>query len=349
MLGAIGGVWLAPSSLRSESDNARSIHSTHLMLPADDLQELIATAGHELVLVAPFVKVATLERLLDHAPAEVVLTCITRWQPEEVAAGVSDLEVFDVLDNRAGATLLLWPRLHAKYFRADGRCLIGSANITSRALGWVQPSNVELLIEAPAAHPRLLTFEKRARVEAQPATTHLRMLVAKAAGEINREREKPTAVSMVGDGSEPLPSDRNDITDLDIDVWLPSLRQPSDLHRAYSGHVEELSTMSSIAARRDLSALDPPGGLSAETFSKVVAAILLQMPMIARIDAYTASTRRFGAVRDLIVAKTGMEGQHAGIAWQTTMRWLLYFLPDRYQRTRPAHSELFTRVQDSGH
>lgn len=318
----------------------------YLNLPADNLQELIATAEHELVLVAPFVKAPALERLLSHAQTGVSVTCITRWRPEEVAAGVSDLEVFDVIASRARASLLLWPRLHAKYFRADARCLIGSANLTSRALGWAHPPNVELLIEAPATHPRLVAFEQRSKVEARLATHDVRVLVGKAAAEIAQERKWHTAISGGDDDSEVVQPERGVMADLDIG-WLPSLRQPSELYRAYSSQREQLSTMSRIAALRDLGVLNPPGGLSAETFSRVIAATLLQMPMIARIDAFAASSRRFGAVRDLIAAETGMENRDASMAWQTTMRWLLHFLPDRYLHTQPAHSELFMRVASS--
>ena len=320
--------------------------SPHLSLPADDLLELISAAEHELVLVAPFVKAFALERLLDHVRSGVAVTCITRWQPEEVASGVSDLEVFDIITSRAKAVLLLWPRLHAKYFRADTRCLIGSANVTSRALGWANPPNIELLVEAPATHPGLVAFEQRSEVEAHPATLDLRLLVGEAAAEITRERKWPTAASSIGEDSVVEP-ERDAMADLDIDLWLPSLRQPSDLHRAHSNQAEQLSTMSRIAALRDLRALNPPMGLSAETFARVVAVALLQMPMIARIDAFAASPQRFGAVRDLIADETGMENRDASMAWQTTMRWLLHFLPNRYLRTQPAHSELFVRVANS--
>ena len=67
-----------------------------LRLPGTDLTELVSGAEHEIVLAAPFIKASVLASVLTHARA-VPITCITRWQPEEVAAGVSDLEVFDVL------------------------------------------------------------------------------------------------------------------------------------------------------------------------------------------------------------------------------------------------------------
>ena len=313
-------------------------------LPGADLAELVSRAEREIVIAAPFIKAPVLASLLEHAGA-VPVTCITRWKPEEVAAGVSDLEVFDILAGRAGSALLLWPLLHAKYFRADARCLVGSANVTGRALGWATPANIELLIEAPATHPRLAAFEQRARAEARPATPDLRALVDEAAAAIRRERFWPVPPSdssederLADDGRRQTPSDGHR-------TWLPSLRQPTNLQTAYSGGLDQLTAVAREAAQRDLTALDPPAGLSPAAFSAAITVSLLQMPMIVRIDEFTAESQRFGAVRDLIAAETGLPNREAGAAWQTTMRWLLHFMPDRYRRTVPSYSEVFVRVR----
>jgi len=52
--------------------------------------------------------------------------------PEEIAAGVSDLDVWRVVCKRPHARLLLCPAIHAKYYRIDGLALVGSANLTRR-------------------------------------------------------------------------------------------------------------------------------------------------------------------------------------------------------------------------
>ena len=314
-----------------------------LHLPGADLTELVSGAEHEIVIAAPFIKASVLASVLKHAPA-VHVTCITRWKPEEVAAGVSDLEVFDVLAGRADSTLLLWPLLHAKYFRADGQCLVGSANVTGRALGWVSPANIELLIEAPATHPRLAAFEHRALAEAQRATADLRALVDEAAEAIRRERDWSAPVSASLEDDVDVATERREAPMQALCFWLPSLRQPAELYLAYSGRQDDLTAVAREAALRDLAALDPPAGLPSPAFTAVIAASLLQMPVIARIDEFTAAAQRFGAVRDLIAGETGLPGHEASVAWQTTMRWLLHFLPDRYRRTVPSHSEVFVRV-----
>lgn len=315
-------------------------------LAGSDLRDLCAGARHELVLTAPFIKVRALEEVLEHARLDVSVTCITRWRPDEVASGVSDLEVFDTLTKRKGATLLLLPRLHAKYFRADERCLVGSANITARALGWISPPNIELLIEAPATHSRLAEFEHRAMSEGQLATAQLRSLMEAAAERIRHTSSAPSLVLASTEGAWHSESHAKagPTEIIESSQWFPRLRQPSDLFLAYCGRTDELTASARESALHDLAALDPPRGLTPDAFGMVVGVALLQMPLVARIDAFVAEPRRFGAVRNLIAVETGLRGHEASAAWQATMRWLLYFLPSRYTRMVPSHSEVFARV-----
>ncbi|MBF0304978.1 MAG: hypothetical protein HQL41_04940 [Alphaproteobacteria bacterium] len=80
----------------------------------DRVLDLCAGATGKFLLVAPFIKDHALARIVQALPTTVELTCVTRWAAEEVAAGVSDLEVFDRLAARPKSRLLLLPTLHAK-------------------------------------------------------------------------------------------------------------------------------------------------------------------------------------------------------------------------------------------
>ena len=316
--------------------------------PGQALQALVDGADRDLVLVAPFMKVRVLDQLLGDVSDEVMVRCVTRWRPDEIAAGVSDLGVFDVLSSRHRASLHLLPHLHAKYFRADGRCLVGSANLTAKALGWVSPCNVEILVEVAPTDPRLQEFERFALSEARIATAELRSLMEAATEEVRmcqRESEVPISAIWRREAEDRVREAASIVT---MATWLPTMRQPRDLHLAYAGRGDELSEASREAALRDLAVLDPPVGLPHEAFARVIAATLLQMPMLAEIDAYVARPRRFGAVRDLLASKTGQGRSQASDAWQTTMRWLLEFVPDRYHRSVPSHTEVFGRVLDIG-
>lgn len=129
------------------------------MILGTELSKLCAEADKELLLVAPFIKASVIERLLDKISPAVSLKCITRWFPEEIVAGVSDLEVWNLIQNLPNSSLWLRPDLHAKYYRADNRCLIGSANLTGKALGWSNCPNLELLVNLSADEPAIKTFE----------------------------------------------------------------------------------------------------------------------------------------------------------------------------------------------
>ena len=313
--------------------------------PGQTLQALADGADRDLVLVAPFMKARVLDRLLKNVSDEVTVRCVTRWKPDEIAAGVSDLDVFDVLSSRPRASLRLLPHLHAKYFRADERCLIGSANLTASALGWISPCNVEILVEVAPTDPRLQEFEHFALSKALIATAELRSLMEAATEEVlmcQRELDVPVSATWRREAEDRAHETTADIT---MATWLPAMRQPRGLYLAYAGRWDELSEASRETALRDLAVLDPPVGLPQEVFARVIAATLLQMPRLAEIDAYVARPRRFGAVRDYLASKTGQDRSQATDAWQTTMRWLLHFLPDRYRHTQPAHSELFARVK----
>lgn len=342
-LGARRSPLLFGVTIHAQHDSATVNNHT----PGQALQALVDSAERDLVLVAPFMKARVLDQLLKDVSDEVGVRCVTRWKPGEIAAGVSDLGVFDVLSSRPGASLRLLPHLHAKYFRADERCLIGSANLTASALGWSSPCNVEILVEVAPTEPRLQEFEHFAFSEALVATAEFRSLMEIAAEEVvmcQRESELPISATWRDEAENRSHEAASSLT---MTTWLPTLRQPRDLYLAYAGRGDELSEASREAALRDLVVLDPPVGLPREAFTQVIAATLLQMPMLAEIDAYVVRPRRFGAIRDLLASKTGQGLSQASDAWQTTMRWLLEFVPDRYRRTVPSHSEVFGRVLDT--
>ena len=97
--------------------------------------DLCRSAGRELTVVAPFIKESVVVQILENVEKNVTIRCVARWRPEEIKTGVSDLGVWRVLSQRHDGRLLLHQRIHAKYYRADHAYLIGSANLTNRALG----------------------------------------------------------------------------------------------------------------------------------------------------------------------------------------------------------------------
>ena len=85
----------------------------------------------------------------------------------EVAAGVSDPEILDVLEEHGDFDLSLVDRLHAKLYIAGDRCLVGSANTTLAGLGEAgDGGNIEALVETTIDDPGIAaTLDEIARAE----------------------------------------------------------------------------------------------------------------------------------------------------------------------------------------
>lgn len=294
--------------------------------PGEALLEACRSVRSSAVLCAPFIKEGVLRDLLREIGGGVHLDVFTRWRPEEVAAGVSDPRAREVVEEMNGK-MWICDSLHAKYFRLDGRILIGSANITRAGLGWSRSPNLEILSEVAVDEMSAASFESRLRNTSFLATEGVQEEVERLAALLPQpghvRGELPRAES--------------------AGPWLPSLRDPSDLYFAYRRGTGGMTEISSEAATLDLEVLDLPPGLDSHQFRELVGSRLLQYPVTRSIDVFLAEPRRFGAVRDLICELTGYERSEAGRMWQTVMRWFLEFLPDRYNRSVPNVSEVLVR------
>lgn len=299
------------------------------------LAALCARAQSELVLAAPFVKAATLKRLLHDVPPAVNVRCITRWRPEEIVAGVSDLEVWPLLCARPNATLWLCPHLHAKYYRADGECLIGSANLTATALGWAAQPNLELLVTLPAAHLALSEFEALLLGSCSQADQSVYDPMRQAV-EVLRESHAP--LSMVASeeaGNAPAIAPH---------AWLPATRNPGDLYALYSGQNALLTLEGRRTAPDDLAFFGVPKGLGKEAFKVYMGALLLQQTVVRALDAYVQTPRHFGQIAALLVSLPCSQTPDFDGArtLETLLRWMPYFLPDRYELSG-SNNEVFAR------
>jgi len=292
------------------------------------LENLCRESKNEILLVAPFIKVSALRRLFEQLSSNILVKCVTRWHLEDILAGVSDIEIWSLFAERQGSSLWLRSDLHAKYYRTSDRCLVGSSNLTNAALGWSNHPNLELLIPSPAIPSfELDLFSESVLVDQDLYEQTLRavQLLKDSYPKVNI----PLEVLYVPDSS-----------------WLPKLRNPEDLYIAYCGNETKLSTVSSEAALTDLRSLRIPKGLDRHIFEVCVGTILLQKPLIRKIDEFLENPQRFGAVTEFMrsLPCSKAEDFDADRSWQTLMRWLRYFLSDRYALSIPNHSEVFYRL-----
>ena len=77
----------------------------------DQLLKLVSSAKERVVLAAPFIKVEVLQQVLHAIPISggQHIDCVTRWRPEDIVDGVCDLEIFELIADRANARLWRHP------------------------------------------------------------------------------------------------------------------------------------------------------------------------------------------------------------------------------------------------
>lgn len=289
--------------------------------PGASLLGLAAASQREFVMCAPFAKATVVAEVVSAVPAGVRIVLFTRWRPDEVAAGVSDTEVLAVVRERRGV-VYLHDRLHAKYYRNEGSALIGSANLTATALGWTHRPNLELLVASSDNDIDLM--ERELTANGIVATDEI-------AQEVDAIAELlPAGIKII----------ETSIQSTDSAYWIPQLRMPSDLFAAYECGTNSLASRSADAAAADLSALDLPPGLSQGQFDALVGHRLRSQPLMAQIDDFLGTPRRFGEMRELLSRVTGCDRDHAEQSWQTMLRWMLQFLPQRYSLNTFRHSEV---------
>src|SRR5579863_8377363 len=187
---------------------------------AAELEALCSSAHNELLLTAPFIKCSALARLISVTRPSVYVQVVTRWLPQDIKSGVSDIEIWDIVKGRPKTRLQLRQDLHAKYYRADDRCLVGSANLTLTAFGLSSAPNLELLIKAAQNSAGLSGFEEQLLAGAVDVDEDLvnltRIAVSRLPGLSETENAEPLGPA------EPIP----------LATWVPALRQPEDLFLA---------------------------------------------------------------------------------------------------------------------
>lgn len=282
----------------------------------DRLVELLSAATQSVLICAPFIKASVLTRLLQTIPSSVSVRVVTRWLPAEIAIGVSDLEVFDVVVARAGSRLDLLDRLHAKIYVADNVALVGSANLTGAALGWSNKPNLELLTTLLVTDEAIRQFLDQL-AEARPATIEERERIRNLAAELdvpelNLGSDAETTVSAV--------------------LWLPRLAAPARLFQAYMPQTRDRLAASVLeAALSDIDALGIPTGLPEAAFRQAVADAFERMPAVQRLLAAAADdlSDAYGAdiIRKMPVARDLAAEQQ----WLIVREWMTSFLGDRYE------------------
>jgi hypothetical protein len=262
-------------------------------------------AKGEVLLIAPFIKKAIFEELVAAVPISVSkISCVTRWTPAEVAAGVSDPEIIEAVGKDERVSIGLCPSLHAKVYRAGDRCLIGSANLTGKATGRVPYANVELLVEASAGHPEVQRVLTQIESRSTAATAHMAALVRQQAELLKTERATPQA------------------PDEAFTCWYPETRRPENVFALYSGQAKFTARVEA-GIIRDLAMLNLPAGLSEADFNNAVEARLHAIPELRQLTEQQRLSNL--ELQQSIATRTRDTEDQARRTTETVAAWLQHF------------------------
>lgn len=274
--------------------------------PGDLLLEVCSSAQC-LVIAAPYVKVDALNVVLSNATSDASLVCITRWRPEDLIVGASDTACRTLITQRRGS-FRLHPSLHAKYYRIDGLVLVGSANLTSSAMGWTPQPNLEILCRAgddfdPHNFERELLRDSREMSDAEFACWESLI-------KINVENNSAIVSAL------PL-----------LDTWRPATRDPRNLELAYQGREGEIASFDEQrAARRDIQKLSIPPGLTAEAVRAWISTCLLATPFTNSVIRLSDSDAE--NVAGSLAETYGLSTTGARRDMETVQNWLLFLAPE---------------------
>lgn len=286
--------------------------------PWDLLMEKAASCRREIFLVAPFVKQAVIDGILEVKQPHVSIHLVTRWRVNEVVAGVSDVTVFEALSNDPLATLSLHDTVHAKYYRFDDSVLIGSANLTMTGLGQFGRA-VEILVPWPGQPFRKFEVDLLAatRTPDRAEFDELQDLVGSC-----------RTTNVVDQG-------------IDHDaIWYPEFRNPSELWQASMDSLY-IASLREVALR-DLARLGVPVGLTKEAFDRAIRIAMGQQRIIKELYTFTERPRRFGELRRWIRAY--VPDASATAVTQSLMRWVREFLGNDFTFAARPYSEVLRRV-----
>ena len=274
--------------------------------PGDELLSCCAGAQH-LFIAAPYIKANALTKVLDAIGEISSLTCVTRWNPHDLAVGASDTKCRTIVKEHGGA-FKLHPSLHAKYYRMDDDILIGSANLTFAAMGWSAQTNTEIICR-PGSDFDAQAFQQKVLNEAREISDD-EFLHWEAVAKASPPTENPVA------SGQPL-----------LDTWRPATRDPKNMELAYQGREDEIASFDEQrAAHRDIQALQVPPGLNSEQVRMWVSACLLAAPFagtairLRRMEAQNASR--------LLADAYGLSITEARRDMETVQNWLTILRPD---------------------
>ena len=281
------------------------------MSQGNRIRSLFRNAEERVEIIAPFIKTGALKSLIEVVSTDVHLRCVTRWLPREIAAGVSDPEIFNILEERGNFTLTLVDNLHAKIFIADENCLAGSSNVTFSGLGEAaDESNIEILVTSTIHDPGVATTLAGVTQVERPATR------------VQAELARRLADSFLSI-PDPIASET---------YWFPRSRWPERAYRLYSqppdGYIVEADQVLLI----DLAGSNLQPGYSKDEFHKEIRILLAEIPLAAAVLNATEDTILTLPEAVSQIELLAVDGFTPSELWLSFVNWMAHFYPNQVMK-----------------
>ena len=282
------------------------------------IRSLFEGATRSVVIVAPFIKVSALQFLVDVIPPDVGGRCVTRWLPRDIAAGVSDPEIIDVLEERGNFSLELVDRLHAKLYVADTRCLVGSANVTRTGLGQEESGgNIEALVPACVEDRDVAAVLAEIDAEKRDADRATALAARRLADSLPR--------AVLGDIAT---------------IWFPRSRRAKEAFRCYRDIPTGFLKASEQMLLVDLAMFDLPPGLSERGFKTVIRSRLEALP-ISRVLLDASEDRMLTrAEAQSFLERVANPDESTDDLWRSFLDWMSCFFSEQLMKQEVAEFAL---------
>lgn len=300
-----------------------------MLTDGEKLKSLFQKAKERVVICSPYIKISALRSVLSYIPSGVQIEIYTRLKAADIYMGASDLEVFYLCQDLENCTIKEIKNLHAKLYSADELVLVGSANLTNSALGWVNQPNIEILCSTTWSEPSVLRLN----------------YFMSAAHEISQE--DLLKIKSVVDGLEDE-SAINEIRSAEADsssnnkIWLPKSSVPQLLYRVYIDDTGLSYYTKSVIqdAIDDISDLRIPCGLSKQEFYNYVEIQLQDLvvfrEIIEEIPRKIVEHQGLNIIRKL---DPSLNNTDLRLHWNNIILWIIEFLGDEFEAV-PSSFEL---------
>ena len=293
-----------------------------------------------LYILAPFITTSYLEELFS-AQREVHI--VTSWRKDHLIAGVSNIDLYEVVKQNKSWKLYINDRLHAKvYCRNFKSLMVGSANLSKKAFMDTERSNHEVLVQLDCT---------------RHDTQHICDIMASSVvmnDEIYSRYESWFNEQEVH--SEPMNTGSVVVLESSNDLFLvsqlPASTSPSRLWEIVSGQVlPDEAWDETVAAEHDLSNL----GLRFTDFDdysdfkkRLIALMSSQAFFSAFMDEITAEGMRFGYAKQWIqqncIDDPVPYRKELTRTVQNIFSWIVELFPKEIEIVQPNYSQIIRRI-----